>query len=425
MKQVVWKEWKKYRWIVVLCVLVAFLTLNVDAKKDEVTMTDWRVIALDPGHGGEEDGAYYYGKKEKDINYAIALSVKKQLETCEGVTVILTRGEEETVSLEERVNRAKEQDADVFVSLHCNASDSHKSKGASVYVSTGKQWRETLQQFADCFLGELEAIGLENAGTFARVTQTGGIREDGTFEDYYGVLRHAYNSGIPALLVEHCYMDSEADRMYVADQTGIEKLARADANAVAAFCGITKDGEKVEQKHAKRYGATTKAQQLDYYEAPNVIRVQLESYDGKTPGKAVYSVTVQDEVGVSSMYLVYRSAAGETVTVNLTLGSALTTGTWQVQAYIPENMGLENYTLCYVGAYNKAGFDAGYNLLGKEMIGFGKCDWLNSFYYDGQADLQVTEKGSLSTAHANKIQYEIAVGLRNKKNLYPISFYPY
>ena len=339
----------------------------------------------------------------------------------------LTREQDEEVSLADRVVRAKEAEADVFISLHCNASVSHKSQGASVYISTGAKWRKTLQDLADCFLGEFEAIGLDNAGTFARVTQMGGRREDGTFDDYYGVLRHSYNSGIPALLVEHCYMDSEKDRAYVKDDTGITQLAQADSNAIAAFCGLKKaDGTKIPAKHAKKYGATTRARELKYYDAPNITGVKLLSYDGKTPGMATYSVGVQDEVGITSMYLVYRNASGESVTIPLTCGEAMTTGHWEIKAYIPENMNLETYSLCYVGAYNAAGYDAGYNLAGGEMIGFGACDWLNTFSYnESTTDLVVTTKGSLSTAHAKKIQYEIEMGLRNQKNIYPISFYPY
>ena len=415
-----------YIYIIILLTAI-FLCIAIPAKKVQAASVDWNVIALDPGHGGEEDGAYYYGKKEKDINYAIAVKVKQLLEAYEGVTVILTREQDEEVSLANRVVRAKEAEADVFISLHCNASVSHKSQGASVYISTGAKWRKTLQDLADCFLGEFEAIGLDNAGTFARVTQMGGRRGDGTFDDYYGVLRHSYNSGIPALLVEHCYMDSEKDRAYVKDDAGITQLAQADSNAIAAFCGLKKaDGTKIPAKHARKYGATTRARELKYYDAPNVTGVKLLSYDGKTPGMATYSVGVQDEVGITSMYLVYRNASGESVTIPLTCGEAMTTGHWEIKAYIPENMNLETYSLCYVGAYNAAGYDAGYNLAGGEMIGFGACDWLNTFSYnESTTDLIVTTKGSLSTAHAKKIQYEIEMGLRNQKNIYPISFYPY
>ena len=221
-------------------------------------------------------------------------------------------------------------------------------------------------------------------------------------------------------------MDSETDRIYVKDENGITQLAKADANAIAAFCGLEKaDGTKVKAKHAKAYGATTKARELKYYDAPNVTGIKLLSYDGKTPGIATYSVSVQDEIGITSLYLVYQNASGSSVTVPLEYRKSLTTGEWEVKAYIPENMSLETYSLCYVGAYNAAGYDAGYNLADGEMIGFGACDWLNTFSYHGEADLTVITKGSLSTAHARKIQNEIEMGLRNRKNIYPISFYPY
>ena len=58
-----------YIYIIILLTAI-FLCIAIPAKKVQAASVDWNVIALDPGHGGEEDGAYYYGKKEKDINYA-------------------------------------------------------------------------------------------------------------------------------------------------------------------------------------------------------------------------------------------------------------------------------------------------------------------------------------------------------------------
>ena len=146
------------------------------------------IIALDPGHGGDENGAYYYGIKEKDVNLQLAKLVKKQLEQYPNVKVFLTRDQDETVSLSERAKRAHQGYADILISIHFNASVSGKSKGASVYISTGQKYQEQLQSLADLFLGEFEALGLDNAGMFARVTQMGGRRQDGSFDDYYGIL---------------------------------------------------------------------------------------------------------------------------------------------------------------------------------------------------------------------------------------------
>lgn len=384
------------------------------------------VIALDPGHGGKEDGACYYGVFEKDINLKMANLVKQELEKYQNVKVVLSRGVDEKVGLSERVQSIATEKPEVLISLHFNASVSHGSKGASVYITTKEGYRQEMQNLADCFLGEFESLGLANAGTFARVTQMGGRRGDGTFDDYYGLLRHASNASIPSMIVEHCYMDQKEDRQWVREEKGLRQLAIADANAIAAYYGLeNENGVSPEIKHANVYGGTTKAKEFDYYAAPQITAVKLTEYDGKTPGIATYEIAVEDEIGVSSIYLVYKNAQGQSVTITMKFSGVLTTGSHSMTAYIPEGMGLQGYALSYVGAYNIAGYDAGYNRAGNEMIGFGKCDWLNRFAYYGEADLNVGEKGSLSTAHAKMIDYEIEKGLRKKQNLYPISFYSY
>lgn len=374
-------------------------------------------IALDPGHGGTENGACYYGIKEKEADLKVAQLVKRELEQYEGVAVVLTREDDEAVGLSERANRAKQGGADILVSLHFNASVSGKSKGASIYISTGQAKLEELRNLADHLLGEFEALGLENAGTIARVTQMGGRRADGSFDDYYGVLRHAYNNGMPSILIEHCYMDSEEDRRFLHSEEGLRQLAKADANGIASYYGLTKkDGTKATAKHAKVFGGTTKGIRTQYFEAPEVNGIRLVEYDGTTPGMASYEVEVEDGVGINSLYLVYRNEQGNSTTISFKLAESLTTGGHLLKAYIPENLLLGHYTLSYIGAYNEAGYDAGYNYAGGSMIGYGKCEWLNTFSYSGEADFTIKKEGSISTAHANLMDYEIQTGLRDRRN---------
>ncbi len=403
------------------------------AKKDTVAaaelpgknMNDDLIVALDPGHGGEENGAYYYGTKEKDINLKLANMVKKELEQYDGITVVLTREEDETVSLSERAKRAKQKGADILVSLHFNASVSGKSQGASVYISTGEKYVEPLRKMADYLLGEFEALGLENAGTFARVTQMGGRRADGSFDDYYGVLRHSYNNGIPSMIVEHCYMDSEADKELLHSADGLQKLAIADANGIAVYYGLTKkDGIGPTPKHAKIFGETTKGIRKHYFDSPKLKGIHLLEYAGITPGIATYEVEVEDGLGINSLYLVYKNEQGNSETISFELAESLKTGTHQLSAYIPEFLLLGNYTLSYIGAYNEAGYDAGYNYSGGLLVGYGKCDWLNSFPYSGEADFVIREEGSIATAHARLMDYEIQIGLRNKQNRNSMRIYP-
>ncbi len=94
-----------------------------------------RVIVIDPGHGGRDPGAI--GKvlkaKEKDINLAVSLKLKALLERELGVKVLMTREDDRFVSLNDRTRFANENHADLFISIHANASKSTSSKGAETY----------------------------------------------------------------------------------------------------------------------------------------------------------------------------------------------------------------------------------------------------------------------------------------------------
>jgi N-acetylmuramoyl-L-alanine amidase len=94
-----------------------------------------QVIVLDPGHGGKDPGAV--GKKlkakEKDVNLAVALKLKHMLENELGVRVLMTRDDDRFVSLGDRTKHANEHKADLFISIHANASKSSSSKGTETY----------------------------------------------------------------------------------------------------------------------------------------------------------------------------------------------------------------------------------------------------------------------------------------------------
>ena len=419
-----------------ICVLIPILCIlfcntfamtggifNVQAISDdtESKVNPKLTIALDPGHGGDEDGADYHGKQEKDIDLRIAKTLKDKLSVYDNVTVVLTRETDENVGLKERAQRAAQAGADIFISLHCNAGVSHVSQGASVYVSTGEANRKRLCDFADYFLGEFEAIGLANAGTFARITQLGTKRADGSFEDYYGVLRHSYNCGMPAILIEHCYMDNEEDWNYIKDDKLFDKLVTADANAIAVYYDLTdRDGNKVYPKHALKYGATTKSMKLGYYEAPRLKSIRLKEYSGKSPDLASYELDVEDGSGINYIYLVYKNSSGKTMTVYLEIGEPVYTGIHELKGYVPEGLDFDRYTLSYVGLYNEAGFDAAYSYSGGRLVGFGKCDWLDTIDYNGEAALNVISQGSISSAHISELDNKIRLGI-----LRPYSARPY
>ena len=91
-------------------------------------------IALDPGHGGVDDGCVKGGVLEKELNLSIAVGVKERLEAM-GYQVVLTRDSDCALSLRERVKLAKEAHADIYVSIHQNSSELSGVNGMELYYS--------------------------------------------------------------------------------------------------------------------------------------------------------------------------------------------------------------------------------------------------------------------------------------------------
>ena len=93
------------------------------------------VIALDPGHGGEDPGAIGpSGLREKDVVLAIALKLRDRLNSVPGMRAMLTRDADFFVPLHERVRKARRVQADLFVSIHADAFVTPKARGASVFA---------------------------------------------------------------------------------------------------------------------------------------------------------------------------------------------------------------------------------------------------------------------------------------------------
>ncbi len=93
------------------------------------------IVALDPGHGGEDPGAIGpTGLREKDVVLAIALELRERLNAVPGMRVMLTREGDHFVPLWERVRKARRVQADLFVSLHADAFLRREARGASVFA---------------------------------------------------------------------------------------------------------------------------------------------------------------------------------------------------------------------------------------------------------------------------------------------------
>lgn len=104
------------------------------APKPKVPAPGLRKIVLDPGHGGKDPGAIGVGGlAEKDIVLSLAKKLAKKLKQEMGLEVVLTRQDDTFIALEDRTAIANAEEADLFVSLHVNASSNSNLRGIETY----------------------------------------------------------------------------------------------------------------------------------------------------------------------------------------------------------------------------------------------------------------------------------------------------
>jgi N-acetylmuramoyl-L-alanine amidase len=109
-------------------------TATLPEKGKQLPVSGIRKIVLDPGHGGKDPGAIGVGGiAEKDIVLAIAKKLERKLKQEMGVEVVLTRRDDRFIPLEDRTAIANAEGADLFVSLHMNASPNGEAKGLETY----------------------------------------------------------------------------------------------------------------------------------------------------------------------------------------------------------------------------------------------------------------------------------------------------
>jgi N-acetylmuramoyl-L-alanine amidase len=101
-------------------------------------------VVLDPGHGGRDPGAQGYAV-EKEVTLAIARRLAHLLRTRVGADVILTRGDDRTLTLPDRTARANTEEADLFVSIHANANPHGRLQGIETYYLDNTEDQGTMR----------------------------------------------------------------------------------------------------------------------------------------------------------------------------------------------------------------------------------------------------------------------------------------
>jgi N-acetylmuramoyl-L-alanine amidase len=218
-----------------------------------------RSVVLDTGHGGKDAGAIgrAYGTKEKDVALALSKKIKAILES-NGMRVIMTRSDDTFVSLEDRTVRANKSGADLFISVHINASKSRYMRGFECYYlsnATDDNAR-ALEAFEDSSLklgGGADAMRSSQLDkTLWDMSLTENRMESGELAGYicssvgeglaiknrgvrtarFYVLKHTM---IPSVLVEAGYLSNRQEELELKDPAVLDRLAEAVARGILRY----------------------------------------------------------------------------------------------------------------------------------------------------------------------------------------------
>ncbi|MFW6034761.1 MAG: N-acetylmuramoyl-L-alanine amidase [Halothermotrichaceae bacterium] len=183
------------------------------------------IIVLDAGHGGFDPGAAGpSGLKEKDVNLAIVKYMKDVLVN-KGYEVVLTRKDDTFISLKDRVTTANKLNAQLFVSVHINASNSKYSEGTETYIAPGKVSNSLL-------LGNLlQKQLLEKLKRPDR-----GVKRDSFY-----VIKH---TKMPSALVEVAFISNSHEESLLESDLFRKKAASSIAEGIIEYINIIEQGDE-------------------------------------------------------------------------------------------------------------------------------------------------------------------------------------
>lgn len=214
-------------------------------------------IAIDAGHGGKDPGASYFGKDEKDIVLSVALQLKKELE--DNFNVILTRSSDNFVNLSDRPRIANDRRADMFISLHANASENSKASGIEVFYfskqsspyaariakyenSFGEMYGENVGGISQ-ILGELEYKKYQELSAklakkiSSNLSESMNMSDRGIYGANFAVLRGLGRpkTAIPGVLVEIGYLTNKEDILKISNHKNHKIIASSIAQEVKNY----------------------------------------------------------------------------------------------------------------------------------------------------------------------------------------------
>jgi N-acetylmuramoyl-L-alanine amidase len=232
-----------------------------------------KLIVVDAGHGGSDPGAIgARGTKEADVTIAAAKVLQEALEATGRYEVFMTRKNNERLALEERSKLAREAGAELFISLHADALENKKVRGASVYTLSEEGFQRSANEALSKEVIEINGVGFDKdskviGGILYGVTQ----RETGTASAKFAEILVSKLSGVtvllnnshrtenlkvllapdvPAVLFELAYISNASDETNLRSPAWRKRTMGAVVNAIDAYFE-----SEAKERHARNAAA--------------------------------------------------------------------------------------------------------------------------------------------------------------------------
>ena len=214
------------------------------------------IVCLDAGHAGKYNRspvvpAYY----ESDMNWKLHLLLKAQLESY-GIQVKTTRASQgRDLALDKRGKASK--GCDLFLSIHSNAASTEsvdRPEGIYLVDDNCGEIDEMSKELA-ILLSDIVAKVMQTKQKAKQYSKHSGNDRDGDGlknDDYYGVLYGAHQVGTAGVILEHSFHTNTRAARWLLEDANLEKLAKAEAAAVASYFGVSETQEKTPSKTTEK-----------------------------------------------------------------------------------------------------------------------------------------------------------------------------
>lgn len=267
------------------------------------TKTKTLVIAIDPGHGGKDPGATgYAGTREKDVVLQISKRLVRLINAEKGMRAVMTRDSDKFLTLRGRIKKARDNKADIFISIHADAVDDRRVRGSSVYVLSKNGASSEAARFLAQSQNESGTIGgvklkgkgkdvtkvlvdLQQAATIgASMKLANSVKKElSTLGKTRKNVEHAgfavlKSPDIPSILVETAFISNASEEKKLRSATHQQKLASSVFRGVKQYLkhhapknAVLASNTK-QDKHTIKYGETLSEIAIQYSVSIDSIR---------------------------------------------------------------------------------------------------------------------------------------------------------